>query len=168
MEDQDWQEIERSAVGTVRPEVPPLPELYFTFDGRISRRTYWLYFMVPSVLLSWGLQALDAALFGMGTLGIFYLVSFLPLTYLGVVGFWKRLHDLDIPGWYIPVGYGSFIVGAMLTGAAWAVVGELALLLAVPLVVVGILSFWYSLKASFIRGTTGPNRFGPDPLQRRL
>ncbi len=46
----------------------------------------------------------------------------------------RRLHDLDRSGWWILLGL-------------------------IPLVGAIILIIWYCMK-----GTTGPNRFGPDPL----
>lgn len=46
----------------------------------------------------------------------------------------RRLHDLDRSGWWILLGL-------------------------IPLVGAVILIIWYCMK-----GTTGPNRFGPDPL----
>ena len=50
----------------------------------------------------------------------------------------KRYHDVDKSGWWV-------------------------LILLVP--VVGFV--WFLIECGFQRGTSGPNRFGPDPLSAR-
>ena len=72
----------------------------------------------------------------------------------------KRLHDRDKSGWWILLFY--------LTPS---VLGSIANTSEQPLVgfVFGVGSFvisiWALVELGFLRGTVGPNRYGPDPLQ---
>ena len=42
--------------------------------------------------------------------------------------------------------------------------GDVALILGIPFLLLMLMGFWYGIKISFFRGTIGPNRYGPDPL----
>jgi uncharacterized membrane protein YhaH (DUF805 family) len=71
----------------------------------------------------------------------------------------KRLHDRDRSGWWIVP---FFVLPSMFSqfsdrlGDSWV------------LMVVGLAAFvlyvWGVIELFFLKGTTGPNRFGPDPL----
>ena len=37
----------------------------------------------------------------------------------------------------------------------------------IPLIIPGIISGWALLEFALLRGTAGPNQYGPDPLQRQ-
>lgn len=77
-----------------------LAELYFSPSGRIGRQTWWLYFLVPTLVLSWGIATLDR-FFGVGgvLLGVWYLVIFWP----SIAVTMKRWHDSDWSGWWLLV-----------------------------------------------------------------
>jgi len=72
----------------------------------------------------------------------------------------KRLHDRDKSGWWILLFY-----------VAPSVLGSIANTREQPLAgfVLGVASFaisiWGLVELGFLRGTVGPNRYGPDPLQ---
>ena len=88
-----------------------------------------------------------------------------------VIGLWflaattiKRLHDRDKAGWWIFV---FFIaphllskIGDLLLGDSSA--ADIASDVLV-LIIVG-LNIWGFVELLMLRGTSGPNRFGPDPL----
>src|SRR5262249_12383731 len=86
----------------------------------------------------------------------FVIVSWISAFAIGV----KRLHDRNKSGWWILLFY---VVPLLLGGggnqAESAVAGILGL---VSLAI----SIWALIELGFLRGTVGPNRFGPDPLQR--
>jgi uncharacterized membrane protein YhaH (DUF805 family) len=71
----------------------------------------------------------------------------------------KRLHDRDKSGWWIvpfcivPIVLG---IGANWLGDSWS-----ADLLMLAMVALGL---WGFVEILCLRGTSGPNRFGPDPL----
>jgi uncharacterized membrane protein YhaH (DUF805 family) len=78
----------------------------------------------------------------------------------------KRLHDRDRSGWWIVVFYivpwrlGSVVNVADKQGND--TVGLVAGLVGLVCVI------WGLVELGFLRGTRGPNRFGPDPLQPEL
>jgi uncharacterized membrane protein YhaH (DUF805 family) len=110
--------------------------LFGSFDGRIGRQTFWIG-VVTLMIASAVLHLVLAALFGWHhAMGgpINGAVS-LILLYPSLAVDVKRLHDRDKSGWWI-------------------------LLLLVP--VLGFI--WFIVECGCLRGTAGPNRFGPDPL----
>ena len=158
---------------------------WLSFRGRIGRKTFWLGYVVPMLVAVTVANALDAALglvpapdldavpvdasTQVGPIGSVVSLLFL---WPGLAGTIKRLHDRDRSGWWVG-GFHllSIVVGfiagfAVLMGhsqgglppAGWTV----------ALLVFGILflgyGIWLLVETGFLRGTPGPNRFGPDPL----
>ena len=86
----------------------------------------------------------------------FTVVSWISAFAVGV----KRLHDRDKSGWWILLFY-----------LAPSVLGSIANTSEQPLAgfILGVGSFvisiWALVELGFLRGTVGPNRYGPDPLQ---
>jgi uncharacterized membrane protein YhaH (DUF805 family) len=129
-----------------------LSQKYATFSGRASRSEYW-WFQLFIVLVYLVMTALFFATTDMEQLqqgnlggvsmvlivifGIFALGIIIP-TIAAVV---RRLHDRDMSGWWY--------LGAILAGM-------------IPFV--GILASIALLVIMCLKGTDGPNRFGPDPL----
>ncbi len=116
-------------------------ELYFSAKGRVGRKTYWLKLIVPVIIISVVLIFIDVAL---GTeyaidpnqpesgVGLFSgIFSLLTLVPSIMMGI-KRFHDRDKTGWWLLIGIIP-IVGAI----------------------------WLLVELGFLRGTDGPNRFGP-------
>jgi uncharacterized membrane protein YhaH (DUF805 family) len=88
-----------------------------------------------------------------------------------VVGLWflaantiKRLHDRNKSGWWIVAFF--FVphllgrLGGLLLGDSSAADVAADVLV---LIIVG-LNLWGLIELLFLKGTSGPNRFGPDPL----
>lgn len=111
-------------------------EALFSFQGRMSRRDYWLkgaIILIPISLFNNYLMYVvgtDAAINFATLIG---LVSLWPGLALSV----KRLHDHDRSGWFLAT-----------------------LLIPVANLVFAI---WILFMVWFLRGTVGPNRFGEDP-----
>ncbi len=87
----------------------------------------------------------------------------LPIWVSGIAVGIKRLHDRDKSGWWILLFYfGPQVLNGLATAA-----GEneqiLSLLLSTASVALGI---WAIVELGCLRGTPGPNRFGPDPLAK--
>jgi len=164
--------------------------LFFGFSGRINRGKYWLtlviwlliWIVAIVALLLGGLAIFDRNLqdgslpdpedfdafwrmvrdYGVLSLIIlvFLIVSWVSALAIGV----KRLHDRDRSGWWIVLLY----FGPMVLQAAQqsAESGTLAsILLGIGAFAVSI---WALVELGFLRGTSGPNRFGADPLQREV
>lgn len=119
----------------------PWTKFLFSVNGRISRTSFWLKFTLPLIVISVVLVIIDIAI---GTFdkeaGIGLLTALLVL-----IIFWptlavsvKRLHDGDKSGWLYPIAF-------------------------IPI----IGPIWYFIYVGILKGTTGTNRFGPDPLEHQ-
>ena len=149
--------------------VRPLQK-YAQFSGRASRAEFWWYMLfvvVAAVVLAivesaLGLQALFL-IYGPMTV-ILVLATFVPSLAVQV----RRLHDTNRSGWwllgmYIPYAIMLALMPSMMTpgeggipnlGSA-AIAGLLSLIVMVMAIV--LLVFYV------LRGTSGPNSYGPDP-----
>jgi uncharacterized membrane protein YhaH (DUF805 family) len=123
-----------------------MQSLLFSFQGRINRAKFWLVHVamwvvvaiVFSVILGSAAMSSDpqAALQSVGVVGgIVLLVVYILALWIGLAIAAKRWHDRNKSAWWI-------------------------LIVFVP--VVG--PFWYLIECGFLRGTTGANKYGSDPL----
>jgi uncharacterized membrane protein YhaH (DUF805 family) len=71
----------------------------------------------------------------------------------------KRLHDRNKSGWWMVV----FLLAPPLLDTLWDWLDSPTLALLVSALAFG-LSVWAFVELFCLRGTAGPNRFGPDPL----
>ncbi|MFN8485768.1 MAG: DUF805 domain-containing protein [Anaerolineae bacterium] len=115
-----------------------LSELYLSFSGRISRKTYWLKGVVPYIIIIGILQMMMFATFsdrGPNGLivGLISIVSILLIWPALAVSF-KRWHDRGKSGWWILIGLVPLIGG-----------------------------LWVLIECGFLAGTPGPNKYGPAP-----
>ena len=123
---------------------------WFSFQGRIRRKTWWLAYVLPLIGISILATVLDIALgfvsledaqpaegYAVQTsgIGVFGIAALVLSIWGGLAGQVKRWHDRDKSGWFVLVNF------IPLVGAIWVLV-----------------------EVGFLRGTAGPNRFGPDPL----
>ncbi|MCB1508164.1 MAG: DUF805 domain-containing protein [Hyphomicrobiaceae bacterium] len=106
---------------------------FFRFDGRLGREVYWLSTFFLVALVGMTLEVVPDpetggfvpafSPFGGLVVGISFFSSFAIAI--------KRLHDVNMPGWF-------------------------AVVLVIP-----VLSVAFTLGLGLPRGTQGPNRFGP-------
>jgi uncharacterized membrane protein YhaH (DUF805 family) len=121
---------------------------YATFSGRSCRSEYW-WWALFSIIASIGIGALESAL-GLGQGSVMHGGGGMEASYSGgpLSIIWslanlipaiavgvRRLHDTDRSGWWLLIGV-------------------------IPLIGAIVLIVWFATK-----GTTGPNRFGEDPLR---
>jgi len=133
---------------------------YVTFSGRAQRSEYW-WFMLFNLFGNIANASLDAMVFGVsadGTGGLFSLLFALgiALPLLSVTA--RRLHDMDKSAWWMVAPYGVLLFAVVSAGFdlnIFATVGGIA-----TVVLFIVLFIW-----TIMRGTEGPNRFGPDPLE---
>ena len=160
----------------IEPEYvrPGFLQFYFSPSGRISRSQYWLGYVVPVVAISIVLSAISGIARATGNYGTAGLFEFIHLIF-GLLAFWpgfavliKRMHDRDKSGWLVllPVAASLLVVVVALPGAAIGstAAGILAGIMAVALVGMAI---WFFTEFGCMRGTIGPNRYGPDPVVAR-
>ena len=154
-----------------------LTTLLFTFAGRANRAKYWLalviYLAVTVLLIAIGLimfgnsllaigdEETDDMIVGLLSRGIGFtlivLVVYIPMVISGFMVGIKRLHDRDKSGWWLLVFY--VLPGVLSMIGDNLAAGSLIFTLASFAV-----SIWALVELGFLRGTAGPNRFGPDPL----
>ena len=145
--------------------------LLFSFRGRINRGKYWLaaliymavWIVFIAAIFMW-IGKLDFEnLFSIaGGALLLWLIGFI----LFIAGAWsglavgvKRLHDRDKSGWWILLFWlGPGILSSWQT-AAPDLGGGFILALAAAAIAI-----WALVELGCLRGTPGPNQYGPDPL----
>ena len=78
------------------------------FEGRTSRRRFWITCLIVAVILAVVLIVFNSRLFGVfGYIvrNVFWVVSLIPTLSLG----WRRMHDTGRPGWWALVPVFSFL-----------------------------------------------------------
>ncbi|MBI2739793.1 MAG: DUF805 domain-containing protein [Rhodospirillales bacterium] len=118
----------------------------FDFQGRANRAKFWLVALGILVVE----LILFAAIFGgaatsgdpeqmaaaIGPLaGIVLFVFVVAATWISIAVAVKRYHDRNKSGWWVLIVFVPVIGG-----------------------------LWYLIECGFLRGTAGPNNYGPDPL----
>ena len=146
-------------------EPPPVltwRRLYLGLSGRIDRESFWLWGLVPWLLLAWAFAATVHSILGLADAAIVRIgLSLLSVAFVPVIV--KRLHDRNRSGWlvlvcFLPAVYG----GAIDRLATGDIRGDYALF--APLLVLQGLWAWIVVyECSICRGTAGANKYGPLP-----
>ncbi len=145
--------------------------LLFSFNGRINRGKYWLAvliymavwttFIACSLIWLGGLN-FDNLLSLAGAGLMIWLIGFILLiagTWSGLAVGVKRLHDRDKSGWWILLFWlGPSILGGWQTATPDLGGGFIFSLAATAILI------WAFVELGCLRGTPGPNQYGPDPL----
>ena len=145
--------------------------LFFSFRGRINRGKYWLVILVYTVV--WvAFVGVSMVVIGSDTDNFFKflgtgllvwlagVVLLITVTWSGFATGIKRLHDREKSGWWILL----FWLGPSVLGGIQATSNN-------PTVAMTMgfgssaLAIWGLVELGFLRGTAGPNLYGPDPLQ---
>ena len=128
--------------------------LLFSFQGRINRAKYWIATITYI--------SMTIALVGLGFFfrfdTIFFIIAaivFIAMTVSGIAVGLKRLHDRDMSGWWLLVFY---LLPAVLDGIGRELAAPIILSLGAAI------SVWALVVLGFLRGTSGTNQYGPDPL----
>jgi uncharacterized membrane protein YhaH (DUF805 family) len=151
-----------------------LTDLLFSFKGRINRNGLMasiITAIIEVIARSSGQTAVDPVTNQVEPTGLLGMV----VGVVGLVNMWiafafsaKRLHDRDRTGWWLIWQLLILILAVILVvvaivvpqeqGAVWYALAGAACLAAF------VISVWLFVQIGFLRGTQGPNRFGPDPL----
>src|SRR5437899_2597355 len=126
--------------------------LFTSFEGRIGRQSWWLG-LLALVIIEWVVIFVLAMVFGvslrpatdpnnpaaMGAMGAGAagLLGIIGLIFLwpALALYTKRWHDRDKSGWWTLIGLVPIIGG-----------------------------IWLLVELGFLKGSSGSNRFGPDPV----
>lgn len=127
-----------------------MASLLFSFQGRINRAKFWLVDLgmivvatIISAILIGGAELMSAdaerivGAIGWANGAIGAIVLVLVAWILLAIAV-KRWHDRNKSGWWMLIN-----------------------------LVPGLGNLWYLIECGFLRGTTGPNIYGPDPLFAR-
>jgi len=139
---------------------------YFSFSGRINRKPYWM-FLLSIFICMLIIGGIAGGFYGLGLYPVSVIivgVGYLALIVASVSFAVRRLHDRDKSGWWLLVFY---LVPAILGGIAKYVSGPepgLNGFGAIFQLASTVISLWGLVEIGFLKGTVGPNRFGPDPL----
>lgn len=123
-----------------------MTNLLFSFQGRINRAKFWLIavgiFVVEMIVFAavGGSAAMSEdpqkAMASIGPVGgLVLLVVFVVAFWISLAAGVKRFHDRNKSGWWVLIVFVPVIGG-----------------------------LWYLIECGFLKGTTGPNTYGPDPL----
>ena len=141
--------------------------LFFGFSGRIGRQSWWIGMILIGLASVVGTWLVDPSTFDFEVRDhtpnlsntLWQVALQIPTTALFV----KRFNDRDMPEW---LGYAYGILGALLAVAEhFSLLKPDGNVIGTILIGVAALLFIYLLiDNGFLRGTQGPNRYGPDPL----
>jgi len=160
--------------------------LLFSFKGRIQRLYWWIGSLVVGMVTgmasstiefvarSYGLGAVDADTNQFEPTGVLGAL----LVAIGILNVWvnyalsaKRLHDRNRSGWWLVAPTVTLLIAILLAFVMFAQPGgqrepwnSAAVLFTLATAALGI---WLFLEIGFLRGTEGPNRYGPDPLGQK-
>jgi uncharacterized membrane protein YhaH (DUF805 family) len=134
--------------------------LFSSFEGRISRKTFWIGIAVL-IVVELTAYLVAQALQGDRLSAIVDLAFIYPEFAIAA----KRAHDRDLPIWILIVFFGGEAVLDLLTVLELTGGSDqpslLSLFIAVPFTVLLVA---LSIELGFRRGTIGPNQYGPDPV----
>ena len=145
--------------------------LLFGFHGRINRAKYWLAVLiytlaviVYTVMIFVMLGGVDTDnLFGFAGAGLaIWATGFLlvvVMSWSGLATGVKRLHDRDKSGWWIVL----FWLGPSVMGGMQATTINPVMIMVYALASLAI-AVWGLVELGFLRGTSGANAYGADPL----
>lgn len=133
-------------------------ELLFSFEGRVNRKPYWL---IPIGGLLISILAIGLTVILSPTIGMVVAIALYPLL-IGVslaIGV-KRLHDREKSGHWLWLFYlGPALLQWISSASGRGSLGTVFLAASYAI------SVWALIELGFLRGTAGPNRYGPDPLE---
>lgn len=127
---------------------------YATFGGRAPRSEYW-WFTLFNIIVGFVLGLFEALAGSNNEIlsSLYSLLVLLPSLAVGV----RRLHDVNQSGWWLAAPY-ALVVITVASAAANLMIFAWAAGISAAVLVILILG-WVART-----GTSGENRFGPDPL----
>jgi uncharacterized membrane protein YhaH (DUF805 family) len=166
-----------------------LGNMLFSFRGRINRAKWWLA-VALSILISIVVGLLAAVIQNDSLNTVLTIVGYLITLWIGLAAAAKRLHDLNRSAAWLVLFYGApillmlIMIGVAAVSVGGAIVsgqgqdlspdvlaqlitqlGGIGLIIVVLLIALGL---WALIWLGFLRGTVGPNQYGPDPLEGRV
>ncbi|MBS0363576.1 MAG: DUF805 domain-containing protein [Proteobacteria bacterium] len=141
---------------------------YLSFQGRASRQRFW-YTTLALVGVYVGLVVvMVVARIVSPILSLPFLIAILPMIVASFANSARRLHDRNKSAWWLLLFQGLPLLlstfGAMARLGAPGDAGVTAVSGLLSLISLPI-SIWALVELGFLRGTSGPNKYGDDPLR---
>lgn len=161
-----------------REDVFDWQNTFFTFKGRFNRARYWVN-SVAAFVVAMLLQLIAIYMFPIPeeVINIFHsetlqqvivgIIQFSPavtFVYISTAISVKRLHDRDKSGWWalFYLGLPSLVLVMIVVAAdAQGQVAGWPAALVIPYLILLIVTF---IELACLKGTDGPNQYGPDPV----
>lgn len=143
-----------------------LTELLFSLDGRIGRARFWLGLVILTAVSVAATYAI-LAIVGISQAAVAFsaAVAF-ALAYPSYAVMAKRFQDRDKPGSLALIGLVSaYGMNLLYTFGVFDLEKRSPLAQGLDLIIAGIF-LWYLVELGLLKGTQGPNRYGPDPSGR--
>ena len=154
----------------------------FSMDGRLSRKHFWLGYVLTMLGLNiaawmlvaalvYGLQAVGSSggFIVFTSFGIFSFVWIIVNLWATIAAPMKRFHDLNVSGWWVLwfwlMIYGGFILGRTLqqnTFGGDGLESGFGSLFVIGSVVAALVQFVW---LGFFPGSVGSNKYGDDPIR---
>ncbi len=146
-------------------------KLLFSFSGRLNRAKYWLAFLIGATIsavcigiLAVLMNGLRMGVYGEAPGGIMAVVAVMVIVLIVVfcsslaIAF-KRLHDRNKSGvWLLLFWLAASVLNVIGQSMGANGAGAFVALVGVALAV------WGFVEIGCLKGTTGPNDYGPDPI----
>jgi uncharacterized membrane protein YhaH (DUF805 family) len=149
----------------------------FGFSGRLNRAKYWLWiliYLIAVAVVTGATYAINSPAAG----GIVELVFSIVGLISSLAVMTRRLHDRNKSAWWllIFVLIPSLLLGAGIVASVYGALmtddinnlGTLTLIGGALTLAAGAFLIWSFVELACLRGTIGPNRYGPDPLEGRV
>lgn len=134
---------------------------FFTYKGRLNRKPYWIKTLIVLVVLFVGVGIGSTMVFsGMMIPGLIVgAIIAIPAIIASIMIALRRLHDRNKSWWWLLLYY---VVpnGLQGLGETMGATG----LGSIPMIISFGISIWALVDLGFLKGTDGPNDYGPDPL----
>ena len=158
------------AIVTPLGKIMDFAYLYTSFEGRINRKPYWMGLIVLVIVM---MVIMFAAIYLVGgsvlandtrTRLITFVLQLLFL-YPSAALMVKRLQDRNRPGYFAAFLLVPMVIKAVtdLMGMTGSPVDQNALDYLLNIIIF-VVSVWFFIELGCLRGTVGPNQYGPDPL----
>ena len=158
--------------------------LLFGFQGRINRAKWWLAVLVVAIL-NVIVEIVDKLVNAPVIVGVLYFAVLLLGLWISLASGAKRLHDRDNSAAWLWLLYGLPVLVALIVlgligtaifnvlaagqieqseAALMQAIASYGVVFLIASVVVLAIAIWGLVWLGCLRGTMGPNRFGPDAL----
>ena len=145
-----------------------LQYLFLSGDGRIHRQDFWIGLVILIVvnivagavagLLGWAVAGIWGAAILAGLVGLALVVP----TYFLLI---KRSNDRGHPQTYVQALVALSVAYQLKNMVIPVPADSVSFLSMIFTLVVALAGLWALVDLGFLRGTAGPNAYGPDPLE---